>query len=238
MKAFYANSEVRTVNQLTYADKKDLIESLQQDSDTYNYIISPAGAYTRVSFPLGQITDSIMKNMVKVVNNDTLYRRPYVNKAAVRFEVTNAYTGSESQKTRNDWLQPANYMLLIKEESMERFFAKKELPSDTCALLSALVQGRDSVGDAIYYYSFDMSDFITNQLRKFDTDLSGQSIEKELSMLLVPVSVNSGTSSYSSYSSVKQLQSMSATRIRSAKNGLQFEVVYSGFTLPSYTYEE
>lgn len=238
MKAFYANSEVRTVNQLTYADKKELIESLQQDSDTYNYIISPAGAYTRVSFPLGQITDSIMKNMVKVVNNDTLYRRPYVNKAAVRFEVTNAYTGSESQKTRNDWLQPANYMLLIKEESMERFFAKKELPSDTCALLSALVQGRDSVGDAIYYYSFDMSDFITNQLRKFDTDLSGQSIEKELSMLLVPVSVNSGTSSYSSYSSVKQLQSMSATRIRSAKNGLQFEVVYSGFTLPSYTYEE
>ena len=240
MKAFYANSEVRTVNQLTYEDKKDLIEELQKDSDTYNYIISPAGVYTRVRFPLGQITDSIMKHMtVEIAPGEVLNRRPYVNKAAVRFDVENVYTGSESQKTRDYWLQPASYMLLIKEESMDRFFTNKELPTDTCALLSPLTQGRDSAGNAIYYYTFDMSDFITNQLRKYDTDDGGQSIERELEMMLVPVSVNTSiSSSYSSYSSVKQLQSMSATQIRSANNGTKFEVVYSGFTLPSYDYEE
>ena len=229
MKAFYANSEVRTVNHLVYQDKQELITTLQQDSDTYNYIIAPAGVYTRVTFPIGEITDSILQHMIIAHNGDTLVRRPYVNKAAVRFDVENVYTGSESQKQRNDWLQPASYMLLIKEESMNRFFTNKELPSDTCALLSSLIQGRDSLGEAIYYYTFDMSTFITNQLRQM-TD------HEQLSMLLVPVSVNSGVSSVSAsrYSAVRQQQSMSATKIRSAKNGTKFEIVYSGFTLPSY----
>ena len=36
MKAFYANSEVRTVNHLFYEDKTQLVETLANDSDTYN----------------------------------------------------------------------------------------------------------------------------------------------------------------------------------------------------------
>ena len=187
MKAFYANSEVRTVNQLTYEDKHLTIENLKKDSDTYNYIISPACAYTRL---------------------------------------TNVYKGSESQKQRNDWLQPASYMLLIKESSMERFFANKELPSDTCALLSPLIQGKDATGESIYYYNYDLSDFITNQLRQ-DTHID------QLQMMLVPVSLNAVSgNAVTNYSSVRQQETMSVTQIESAKNGTDFEIVYSGFTLP------
>lgn len=227
MKAFYANSEVRTVNQLTYEDKHLTIENLKKDSDTYNYIISPACAYTRLVFPLGRITDSIMSHMIGEINGeeDTL-RRPYVNKAEVRIDVTNVYKGSESQKQRNDWLQPASYMLLIKESSMERFFANKELPSDTCALLSPLIQGKDATGESIYYYNYDLSDFITNQLRQ-DTHID------QLQMMLVPVSLNAVSgNAVSNYSSVRQQETMSVTQIESAKNGTDFEIVYSGFTLP------
>ena len=36
MKAFYANSEVRTVNHLHYENKEGWIETLQNDSDSYN----------------------------------------------------------------------------------------------------------------------------------------------------------------------------------------------------------
>ena len=119
-------------------------------------------------------------------------------------------------------------MLLIKEESVSRFFAKRELPSDTCALLSSLIQGTDSAGNAIYYYSYDMSDFLTNQIRQKNT-------EDELHMVLLPVSVSTGTSSTTTaYSSVRQQETMSATKIRSAKNGMQFEIVYSGFAIPAY----
>ncbi|MBR0194966.1 MAG: DUF4270 domain-containing protein [Paludibacteraceae bacterium] len=227
MKAFYANSEVRTVNHLSYPDRKEWIEKLQQKADSFNYIIAPAGAYTRITFPMARMTDSIMRHMVEVIDGDTIQnKQPYVNKAEVRINVMNVYSGSESAKTRNDWLQPASYMLLIKEESMQRFFDNRELPSDTCALLSALLQGQDSQGEDIYYYTYDLSDFLTNQLRQ-QTNIT------ELKMLLVPVTVNTGTGTTESvYSSVRQQQTMSATKILSAQNGMKLEIVYSGFALP------
>ena len=228
MKAFYANSEVRTVNQLTYINKKQTIENLQKDSDTYNYIISPACAYTRMIFPIKRISDTIMSHMTADIagQKDTI-KRPYVNKAEVRIDVTNVYKGSASEKQRNDWLQPANYMLLIKESSMDRFFEKRELPTDTCALLSPLVQSTDADGEYIYYYTYDLSEFITNQLRH-PTD------EEELKMMLVPVTVvaDASGSGISRYSAVRHQVTMSATQIESAKNGTEFEIVYSGFALP------
>ena len=230
MKAFYANAEVRTVNHLYYEDKPQLINALKQDSDTYNYIIAPAGVYTRMRFPMAQIADTIISSLTyDSIWNDThdtvayLYKRPYVNKAEVRVAVENVFTGSSSDLTRNDWLQPAKYMLLIKESSMDRFFKNKEVPSDTCALLCALTQGTDSTGNAIYYYTYDLSDFLTNQLRKENND-------SILDMLLVPVTIETSTSSSTTVvSAVQQQQTMSATQIRSAKNGMQLELIYSGF---------
>ena len=226
MKIFYANSEVRTVNHMAYTDKAEWIETLKQDSDTYNYIIAPAGVYTRIDFPMSNISDSIMQHMIDSIDGDTI-RRPYVNKAEVRVDVTNVFEGSSADKTREDWLQPAPYMLLVKANSLSRFFDKRELPSDTCALLSALIQGTDSLGNATYYYTYDMSAFLTNQLRKNTTD-------EVLSMMLVPVAVEASLSSttVSRYSSVRQQQTTSATQIRSAKNGMKFEIVYCGFSMP------
>ena len=225
MKAFYANSEVRTVNHLQYEDKRQLVETLKKDSDTYNYIIAPAGVYTRLRIPMAQIADTIMQHMDMDIDETTvLTKRPYVNKAQVKVNVANVFTGSSSEITRNDWLQPAGYMLLVKEESMERFFKNRELPTDTCALLGTLTQATDSVGNETYYYSYDLSQFLTNQLRK-------ESNDSILDMLLVPVTIETSSTSYSSttVSSVRQQQTMSATKILSAKNGMQLEIIYSGF---------
>ena len=230
-KAFYANSEVRTVNHLYYEDKKELVEKLQNDSDTYNYIIAPACVYTRLQFPLKEIADTIIQNMRDPLTGDTV-KWPYVNKAEVRVSVENKFTGSTSDKTYNDWIQPASNMLLIREESLERFFVNKELPSDTCALLGTLTQGVDSVGDAIYYYSYDMSDFLTDRLHKILREkLYEVNNNPTLNMLLVPVTIGTSTVSNSAtaVTSVRQQQTVSATKIRSAKNGMKLEIVYSGF---------
>ena len=216
MKAFYANSEVRTISHLVYRDKQEWVETLQKDSDTYNYIIAPAGVYTRLQFPMEKIEGLIYDNVG--------YKRPYVNKAEVRVSVENVYSGTTADIKRNDWLQPAAYMLLIREGSMERFFKNKELPTDTCALLGQLTQDTDSAGNTIYYYSYDMSDFLTNQLRQAAND-------SILNMLLVPVTIETSltSSSTTTVSSVRQQQTISATKIRSAKNGMELEIVYSGF---------
>ena len=228
MKAFYANSEVRTVNHIHYQDKDEWIEELRQDSDTYNYIIAPAGVYTHLHIPMTEIADTVMNHMVvEIIGEDTLLKRPYVNKAEVRVEVTNVFTGSSSEITSDDWLQPASYMLLIREESVGRFFKNRELPTDTCALLSVLTQGTDSLGDSYYYYSYDLSGFITNQLRQEYQDISKETLD----MVLIPVTVGTSTttSGTSAVSSVRQQQTISATEVLSAKNGMELEIVYSGF---------
>lgn len=224
IKAFYANSEVRTVNHLAYQGKAQWVEDLKKDSNTYNYIVSPAGVYTRLTFPMEKIATMIEHTLSDTLKDGTIKKKhPYVNKAEVQIHVENIYDGT-STKDRNDWLQPSDYMLLIREQSMDRFFNKKELPSDTCALLSALTQGVDSAGNTIYYYSYDLSDFLHNQLRQ-------DSLSHDLNMMLVPVTVGTSTSSNASISisSVKQRQTMSATKIKSAQNGMNLKLVYSGF---------
>ena len=226
MKAFYANSEIRTVNHIYYQDKAEWIDQLKADSATHNYIIAPAGVYTRLTFPMQEMASTIYRELIidsiEDGEGDYIYlsKRPYVNLAQVRVDVDNVFSGTSADKTRDDWLQPAANMLLIKEESMERFFSKKELPSDTCALLSTLQQGTDSLGDNTYYYSFDLSVFLTNQLRKVTSDTV-------LNMMLVPVTVS--TSSSNVTTAVKQQQTVSATQIRSAQNGMSLQLIYSGF---------
>lgn len=227
MKAFYANSEVRTINKILYEDKSEWVEELEKDSDSYNYVIAPAGVYTRVSLPMGEMVDSIYDKLVvdTLVDGQVRYKRPYVNLAELHIDITNVFTGSASEFHRNNWLQPAEYMLLIREQSIDRFFTNKELPTDTCALLSTIVTGVDSVGNTTYYYTYDLSDFLTNQLRQ-DT------LDAVLNMLLVPVTVSTSTSTTSSttaISSVKQQQTLSATQILSARNGTTLKIVYSGF---------
>ncbi len=223
MKAFYANSEVRTINHLLYRDKAEWIDSLKNDSSEYNYIVSPAGIYTRLRLPMQQMADTIYNHMKHSQDDSTYYKRPYVNLAQLKVEVQNVFSGTEAEKQRNDWLQPAAYMLLIREQSIDRFFADKELPSDTCALLGSLTQGVDSIGNTTYYYSFDLSTLLTQQLRK-------ETVDSTLSMMLMPVVVSTSTSSSQTViSAVKQQQTMSATKIRSAQNGMKLELVYSGF---------
>ena len=82
----------------------------------------------------------------------------------------------------------------------------------------------DSAGNTIYYYSYDLSDFLHNQLRQ-------DSLSEELKMMLVPVTVTTGTtnSATTTISSVKQKQTLSATKIKSAQNGMNLKLVYSGF---------
>lgn len=222
MKAFYANSEVRTVNHIHYRDKAEWVESMKKDSDSYNYIVAPAGIYTRMCFPMARIVDSMQLKLAidTLPDGEVRYKRPYVNLAQVRVDVENVFAGSSTEKVRNDWLQPASHMLMVNEKSMNRFFRDKELPSDTCALLSALTQGKDSAGNAIYYYTYDLSDLLTRQLRQ-------DSLDSELNMILVPVSVSTGTTG--AITAVRQQQTVSATKIRSAKNGVNLKLVYSGF---------
>lgn len=217
MKAFYANSEVRQVNRYTYPDREQVLIDLQQKSDT-NYIISPANIYTRLSVRM----DSIRQQIKNQLGEEDNYR-VYVNRANLTVDVL--YDEISSSTPRDQWDKPATYMLLVPEEKMESFFAKNELPSDTLAILGTLITEVDTLGNISYYYSYDLSGMLTQQLR-------GKEKVELLDFLLVPVAVGTSSSSSTTITSIKPLQTISATHIRSANNSMQpmdIEIVYSGF---------
>lgn len=222
MKAFYANTEVQKVNRFDYLNKAQTIQKLREEADSVNYIVSPAGVYTSLAIPMKQM-DSIIKLRINEQWAPRKIKRPYVNLAEVRLDVVNPDDANRPEA----WSAPATEMLLIKDSRLESFFAKKELPDDTVAILSPLTLGLDSLGKICQYYSFDLSDMLTAQLR------ATAATEDTLRMTLVPVSVETTTANGTSVViGVKQSQTISATRIRSAnnpRNPLTLKVVYSGF---------
>ena len=218
VKAFYANSEVRQVNCIDYANHEEAFKALEADSSEYNYAVAPANTYTRLLFPMRMIQEKITSQLDE--------KRPYVNMAKVKVRVCNYTT---TPKMPNDWSQPAKEMLLIKESSAYRFFRQRELPSDTCALLAELTSGTNSTtGETEYFYTYDLSALLTRQLRYTDNP-------DTLSMLMIPVDIVTTTGSSSGttiITSIKEQQTVSATKTFSAQNPMNpmaMEVVYSGF---------
>lgn len=217
MKAFYANSEVRQLNRFAYPDREQVLSQLSVYSDT-NYVVSPANIYTRLSVKM----DSMFLRMQEQLEDPNDYT-VYVNQADLTIDVL--YDAEQtSTRPRDHWDTPASHMLLVLESEMETFFAKNELPSDTMAILSALTVSADTVGELSYTYTYDLSGLLTKQLRMNEP-------QDELSFFLVPVAVETLPNS-SSLSSVRPLQTISTTCIRSANNSdspMNVKMVYSGF---------
>jgi hypothetical protein len=213
VKSFYANSEVRQINCISYKDQDEVFAKLQADVN-YNYTISPANIYTRLQFPMAEIQQRI--------NSRIDEKRPYVNMGKVKVDIDM----SDDISTRDKWSQPASEMLLIKESAFHRFFTNRELPSDTCALLAEFTKGTDKNGKNEYFYTYDMSALLTNQLRFSNNP-------DTLNMVLVPVDIITTTNNNTTYIiSIKQQQTVSATKTFSAENAdkpMDIEVVYSGF---------
>ena len=219
MKSFYANSEVRQVNRYVYPDRQEILDLYTQRKDT-NYIISPANIYTQLSLRM----DSIYQRIEDQLGRTSDYR-VYVNQALLTLDVLYDID-LDSDRPRDQWDVPANTMLLIKADRFTEFFAKNELPSDTSAILATLTATEDSLNNISYTYTYDLSALLTQQLR------SDEPVE-ELKFMLVPVAITTSSSSSSTaITSVKQLQTISATRIRSSHNSqpIDLEMVYSGFS--------
>lgn len=218
VKAFYANSEVKQVNRYLYPDREEVMNRLKTVQDT-NYIVSPANIYTRLTVRMDSVLGRIEDRL-----GDSQDYRVYVNRANLTVDVL--YDADKSSaRPRDNWDTPASYMLLVKEEYMERFFAKNELPSDTAAILGTLTVTTDSLANVSYSYSYDLSTLLTNQLR-------AEEPVDVVTFVLVPVTVTTSGSSSSTISSVRQLQTLSATCIRSADNPvdpMDIEMVYSAF---------
>lgn len=221
VKGFYANSEVRQINHYELINPQ--LEILAITEDIMDFVVSPGYIFTELNIPLRHMGDSILGS----IGN----KRTYINQAKIAVEILNS-PDDDDDAADLLWAVPSNYMLLIKEDAMDRFFSTNELPSDTCALLQSITVGIDTMGVDHYYYEYDLSSLLTQQLRR--QTQQGDSLPENLKMVLVPVDVTTTavSSTSTSVTSVKYKQTISATVIRSANiqdDPMRLEVVYSGF---------
>jgi hypothetical protein len=166
--------------------------------------------------------DSIY-NRIDTQIGDTADYRVYINKADLIVDVL--YSDSMTGRPRDNWDVPASYMMLIQKEHMETFFTENKAPADSIAIVASLSATTDSLNNVFYHYTYDLSKMLTHQIR------SQQNVG-EFAFVLVPVAVTTNAST-GSILSVKPLQTISSTRIRSANNPLtpmDIEVVYAGFS--------
>jgi hypothetical protein len=209
---FPANSEVRQVNRFLHLDRATVVKP----ADSVNYVASPANLDANIVIPLNRI-NTRMNDSIKNKKNLT------INSAVLKVEATDINVDTVSAPT-------VRYMLLIKEEAINRFFNNKELPSDTCAVLAshsvALVVNTTNVYED--YYKFSIAKLIANELK---IAKQNKTVPVDaLNLRLIPVQVTMDASS--NITSVKQDNLMSTVTIRSGKNPyspLRLNLVYSGF---------
>ena len=212
---FPANSEVRQVNRFLHSDRASVV----QQRDSVNYIASPANLQTRVNIPLGRIKQH-MDTGVKG-------KKLTVNSALLRVDVT--------ETLQDTVLHPVvNYILLVKESAMDRFFNNNELPSDTCSVTAQYNTVQiGTTGVYQHYYTFNVAKLIANELK-----IDGTNVPEKLPMRLVPIRVTFNSSG--AVTAVKQNYLMSAVTIRSGKDinplsgdkatmPMSIKIVYSGF---------
>lgn len=216
-KSFYVNEEVRQVNRYEYPNRQTILSQYSLVKDT-NYIVSPANIYTQLSVRM----DSIFNRIDEQLGNDSMLHSVYVNKAELTVDVL--YSDSVTGRPRDNWDVPASHMMLIRESHLEDFFAKNTTTLDSVAIVAPLSASADKSGEISYHYTYDLSTLLTLQLRQ------EQKLD-ELKFALIPVSITSNSST-GSITSIRQLQTISTTCIRSAANSvnpMNIEMVYCSF---------
>jgi hypothetical protein len=209
---FPANQAVRQVNRFIHPDATAVRATLQSQPKQIHYVSSPANMFTKVSIPLRAMHQKM---------NDT-GKRLSVNSARLRLDIGELDTDKLSKPVTGT-------LLLVKQNALNRFFAKKELPSDTVAVLGTYSYERNSLTNELeYFYDFDLSRLVTNEFKAAGHQTS--QLPEFADFIVVPVRV-----SYNSNNQVTKIKHqilMNAVTLcggRHPEKPMKVRTIFSGF---------
>ena len=208
---FPANSRVRQVNRFLHPDKNNIINQLENQTDQVHHISSPANIYTRVSLPIKRMQQRMEGNGLRLA----------INNAKLRIDINNL--------NEENYAQPIpSSILLIRESSLERFFTKREFPSDTCAILGTYAYEKNSeTGEYNYYYTFDISGLIAHEFKQAKTN--EKTPPEKTNFLLVPVRLKTSNNTVTDVSQQFLLNAVTICGGNHPQKPIKAHVVYSGF---------
>ena len=209
---FPASGWVRQVNRFLHPDKNNIIQNLESAAEQTHHISSPANIYTRIKLPAKEMQQKMEGKGLRLA----------INNAKLRVDINNLNEENFSQPI------PSN-VLLIRETSLDRFFTKRELPSDTTAILGTYSSQKNIVtGETDYFYSFDIAGLIAHEFRKARNNNTLP--PDNIPFLLVPVRLKTNSSGVITEISPQFL--LNAVTIcggNHSKKPIKANVVYTGF---------
>ncbi|MBB3187534.1 DUF4270 domain-containing protein [Microbacter margulisiae] len=190
---FPASKDVRQINRITHPD----ISQIPAVPDSVTYICAPAGIYTQVNIPVARIVNRIKARWSGKVNS--------INHAELRMEVT------ERDTVDAYVMHIPSYLVLVPKTKINSFRV-----GDT-TLITAAYNSTD------HYYSFDLSSYLTRELRSSNPPATDQ-------LLVIPVSITS-RSAAGYIAGLAPKVNLNAVVLRTSKSvsPLRLEVVYNGF---------
>ncbi|MBQ9201168.1 MAG: DUF4270 domain-containing protein [Bacteroidales bacterium] len=196
---FPVTGEVKQVNRYTHPDLTAYLPVSADDS--LNYLYAPAGMFTKITLPVGDITG----------------RLSHKNINYARLKV------SAAELDDSEWgMDPPSRLLLLREEDIHSFFAGYSLPDDLYSF-SATYSTSDTC------FVFDLSTYLQKLIRQADGDLGAtEEFTPYDKMLLVPVTLVQNTDKTSLY--LLPDYRPSAVKIRSAAHPgipMKLELVHS-----------
>lgn len=175
---FPANESVRQVNRFLNPDSASVIARLNASSKQIHQLASPAKLFTSIKVPLRK-----MHQRMEAEN-----KRLYINNAKLRIEVTDINAG-------NFTIPLSASLLMVREKSMNRFFARKELPSDTVAVLGNYSYAYNtSKNEYEYFYEFDLSTMLATEFEK--AGHQSAQLPEFSDFVIVPVRVSYNSNNY------------------------------------------
>jgi len=202
-----ASKEVRTVNRVELPQKVTVLQKFNSDPSV-NVVASPANIYTRVTFPLKAIKDSLDKG----VNG----KKMLINRAIFRVNATDV-------KDTTLAVPLVSSILMLNEDSIENYFKTRKLPTTYNSVIGNVTYEYDSNNELQYFCKFDMSKVLTHELSK-------SSVNQELKFRLIPIAIRYDGSN--NIIEVKQQNLMRAVKLCSGTNTekpMSLQMVYSGF---------
>jgi hypothetical protein len=204
---FPANKEVRQVNKIKHDYTGGDYISTSQDS--VMFVSSPAGTISKLTIPLGKISQQFVKDVkdgIPYADND---RKLSFNSAIITITVAD---------TANTLITPPPYLLLVKESEATNFFAKDKSADN----ITSMVGYYDA---STISYSFRVHKYLAKEL---SVALDENATDN---LLLIPVD-GEYNSTYGTLSKIRYAYNFYASSLGTEKhptNPIKFEVVVSGF---------
>lgn len=200
--------EVVQMNRINNAFPEGLEDKEGEYNNQKTYMKTPAGLYTELTIPLGEIIDKIGKD--KTLN-------------AVNFVMK----GNTEEEDKLNIQRPGT-ILLINKDSLENFFYKKRLHDG----ISSFVISRSSASStSTIYNSYDFGN-IASAINHYADHYKNEANVPDLKFLMIPISISTVTNSSTGVvevTNIYNLMNPTSAILRTEPDNMKMSIVYSKY---------